>query len=193
MVTIEEAIQRLKDGNSRFLQGNLKCNIGEARRLDLKNGQHPFATILGCSDSRVPIELVFDQGLGDLFIIRTAGNIIDDISLGSLEYGGAHCETPVMMVLGHQDCGAVGAAAKGEPLPGSMQKIADNIKPVIDSVQNEDLPFDQLVDKAVRANIDRVIEEIKEKSPLLKKRVDENKMKLIGAYYSFDSGQVEFF
>lgn len=192
MVTIDEALERLRNGNKRFIEANLECNIGEERRLELKEGQHPFATILGCSDSRVPIELIFDQGLGELFIIRTAGNIIDDIALGSLEYGGAHCNTPVLMVLGHQDCGAVGAAAKGDPLPGSMQKIADNIQPVLDSVDH-DLPFDELVDQAVRKNVERVIEDIKEQSPLLRGLAEDDKMKFVGAYYSFDSGAVEFF
>ncbi|MBD3157996.1 MAG: carbonic anhydrase [Candidatus Lokiarchaeota archaeon] len=192
MVTIDEALERLRNGNKRFIEGDLECNIGEERRLELKGGQSPFATILGCSDSRVPIELIFDQGLGELFIIRTAGNIIDDIALGSLEYGGAHCNTPVLMVLGHQDCGAVGAAAKGDPLQGSMQKIADNIQPVLDSVDH-DLPFDELVDQAVRKNIERVIEDIKNQSPLLQGLAETGKMKFVGAYYSFDTGEVEFF
>jgi carbonic anhydrase len=193
MVTADEAIERLEEGNTRFIDGNLECDISEDTRVELKGGQEPFATILGCSDSRVPIEMIFDQGLGDLFIIRTAGNIIDDISLGSLEYGGVHCETPILMVLGHQKCGAVSAAMKGDPLPGHMQKIADNIKPVIDSVEDDALPYDQRVDKAIRMNVERVLDEIKEKSSLLRQRVESDQLKLVGAYYSFDSGEVKFY
>jgi carbonic anhydrase len=193
MVTADEALEQLKDGNKRFIDGNLECDISEDTRLELKDGQQPFATILGCSDSRVPIELVFDQGLGNLFIIRTAGNIIDDISLGSLEYGGAHCETSILMVLGHQNCGAVSAAMKGDPLPGHMQKIADNIKPVIDSVKDDALPYDQRMDKAIRMNVEKVLDEIKEKSLVLRERVESDQLKLVGAYYSFDSGEVKFY
>jgi carbonic anhydrase len=192
LVSIDLALNKLKEGNKRFIENKFDGNISVERRIENIQSQHPFATILGCSDSRVPIELIFDQGIGDLFIVRTAGNIIDSVSLGSLEYGGAHLNTPIMMVLGHQNCGAVAAAVKGDPLPGSMQKIIDNIKPAVDACTENACSDEGLLEDAIRMNIDRVIKDIKENSLLLKERIDNGVLKLIGGYYSLETGEVEF-
>ena len=186
-----EAISKLKEGNGRYTSGNLQ-HPGQTseRRAELAKTQHPFATILSCSDSRVPPEIVFDQGLGDLFIVRVAGNVINAEGLGSIEYSVDHLGTRLILVLGHQSCGAVKAAretiaAKGNA-PGHIESLVTAIKPAVEATAKEDL------DATIKANVKHVVQALRSSTPILKAEVDSGKIQVIGGYYSLDTGAVTF-
>jgi carbonic anhydrase len=186
-----EAISKLKEGNGRYTSGNLQ-HPGQTteRRTELANTQHPFAAILSCSDSRVPPEIVFDQGLGDLFIVRVAGNVINDEGLGSLEYTVDHLGTRLILVLGHQSCGAVKAAretiaAKGKA-PGHIQSLVKAIKPAVEATAKDDL------ETTIKANVKNVVQALRSSTPILKAEIDSGKIQVIGGYYSLDTGAVTF-
>jgi carbonic anhydrase len=186
-----EALSKLKEGNARYTSGNLQHPGQTAeRRTELARTQHPFAAILCCSDSRVPPEVVFDQGIGDLFIVRVAGNVINDEGLGSLEYTVDHLGTRFILVLGHQRCGAVDAAretiaAKGKA-PGHIQSLVTAIKPVVEATAKEDL------EATIKANVKHVVDALRSSTPILKAEVDSGKIQVIGGYYSLDTGAVTF-
>jgi carbonic anhydrase len=212
-VSPADAIARLKQGNGRFTAGNMQHphessderaymatnsyeNLGmtaaEAakRRAELTKSQHPFAIIVSCSDSRVPPEIVFDQGLGDLFVLRVAGNVINDESLGSIEYAVDHLVVRLIVVLGHQRCGAVKAAketiaAKGKA-PGHIESLVTAIKPAVESTTNGDL------DATIKANVKHVVDALRSSTPILKAKVDSGDVQVIGGYYSLDTGAVTF-
>jgi carbonic anhydrase len=184
-----EAVSKLKEGNGRYTSGNLE-HPGQTteRRAELAKDQHPFAVILSCSDSRVPPEIVFDQGLGDLFVVRVAGNVIDDHGLGSIEYAVDHLGTRLIVVLGHQSCGAVKAAketvaAKGKA-PGHIQSLVTAIKPVVEATAKDDL------ETTVKANVKHVVQALRSSTPILKAKVDSGEVQVIGGYYSLDTGAV---
>ncbi len=186
-----EAISKLKEGNGRYTSGTLQHPGQTAeRRAELANTQHPFATIVDCSDSRVPPEIVFDQGLGDLFIFRVAGNVIDDHGLGSIEYAVDHLGVRLIVVLGHQRCGAVQAAketiaAKGKA-PGHIESLVTAIKPAVEATAKDDL------DTTVKANVKNVVQALRSSTPILKAKVDSGEIQVIGGYYSLDTGAVTF-
>ena len=186
-----EAIARLKDGNSRYTNGNLQ-HPGQTteRRAELAKSQHPFAIIVSCSDSRVPPEIVFDQGIGDLFICRVAGNVINDESLGSIEYAVDHLGVRLILVLGHQRCGTVQAAketiaAKGKAF-GHIESLVTAIKPAVEATVNGDL------DATIKANVKHVVDALRESTPILKPKVDADELKVVGATYSLDTSFVSF-
>jgi len=186
-----EAISKLKEGNERYTSGNLQ-HPGQTteRRAELAKTQHPFATVLSCSDSRVPPEIVFDQGLGDLFIVRVAGNVINDEGLGSVEYSVDHLGSRLILVLGHQNCGAVKAAretiaAKGNA-PGHIESLVTAIKPAVEATAKEDL------DATIKVNVKHVVQALRSSTPILKAEVDSGKIQVIGGYYSLDTGAVIF-
>jgi carbonic anhydrase len=186
-----DGISKLKEGNGRYTSGTLQ-HPGQTteRRTELAKTQHPFAVVLSCSDSRVPPEIVFDQGLGDLFIVRVAGNIIDDHALGSIEYGVDHLGSRLILVLGHQSCGAVDAAretiaAKGKA-PGHIQSLVTAIKPAVEATAKGDL------DATIKANVKNVVQALRSSTPILKAEVDSGKIQVIGGYYSLDTGAVTF-
>jgi carbonic anhydrase len=187
-----EAISKLKEGNGRYTSGNLQHPGQTAeRRTELAKIQHPFATIVSCSDSRVPPEIVFDQGLGDLFIVRVAGNVINDEGLGSVEYSVDHLGTRLILVLGHQSCGAVKAAretiaAKGKA-PGHIESLVEAIKPAVEATAKDDL------ETTVKANVKNVVQALRASTPILKAEVDSGKIRVIGGYYSLDTGAITFF
>jgi carbonic anhydrase len=187
----EEALSKLKEGNGRYTSGNLQHPGQTAeRRTELARTQHPFAAILSCSDSRVPPEVVFDQGLGDLFIVRVAGNVINDEGLGSLEYTVDHLGTRLILVLGHQRCGAVDAAretiaAKGKA-PGHIQSLVTAIKPAVEATAKDDL------ETTIKANVKNVVQALRSSTPILKAEVDSRKIQVIGGYYNLDTGAVTF-
>lgn len=189
-----EAVHKLLEGNQRYVLGKLaKKDLGEAKRQELAKGQHPFAVILACSDSRVAPELLFDQGIGDLFVIRAAGNVVDKIALGSMEYAIEHLHCPLLLVLGHQSCGAVKAALESSGSPeGNIGEIVKKIKPAAIRAKNAGLPDQaELLDLAVQENIRNVYQEILEKSGVVKEGVEEGKLKvLIGEYY-LETGKVK--
>src|SRR5213082_2073679 len=186
-----EAISNLKEGNGRYTGGNLQHPGQTAeRRTELANTQHPFATIVSCSDSRVPPEIIFDQGLGDLFIVRVAGNVINDEGLGSIEYTVDHLGTRLILVLGHQRCGAVDAAretiaAKGKA-PGHIQSLVTAIKPAVEATAKDDL------ETTIKSNFKNVVQALRSSTPILKAEVDSGKIQVIGGYYSLDTGAVTF-
>ena len=144
--------------------------------------------ILGCADSRVPPEVIFDQGLGDLFVVRVAGNVVDDIVLGSIEYAAAHLHTPLIVVLGHFRCGAVGATVAGGELEGHLPSLAAAIQPAVDRVKG--LPGD-LVDHAVRANARMVADQLESSAPVLAELVEAGRLKIVATCYDLDTGAVE--
>ena len=137
-LTPEQALKKLKDGNARYVSGSRQYpNLNQPRRdLTSTKGQHPFATIIGCSDSRVPIEHVFDAGIGDIFPVRVAGNVCDIDEVGSIEYGVEHLNTPIFVVLGHTSCGAVTAVARGDEVHGSIPQLVDNIIPAVEDAKH---------------------------------------------------------
>jgi carbonic anhydrase len=186
-----EAISKLKEGNGRYTSGNLQHPGQTAeRRTELAKTQHPFAGIVSCSDSRVPPEIVFDQGLGDLFVVRVAGNVINDEGLGSVEYTVDHLGTRLILVLGHQSCGAVKAAretiaAKGKA-PGHIESLVTAIKPAVEATAKDDL------DATIKANVKNVVQALRSSTPILKAKVDSGEIKVIGGYYSLDTGAVTF-
>ena len=218
MIPPAEAISRLKEGNSRFTAGNMQhphdsnderaymaknsyenpggISLGMTseqaakRRIELAKSQHPFAIILSCSDSRVPPEIVFDEGLGDIFIVRVAGNVLNDEGLGSIEYGVDVLGARLIVVLGHQSCGAVDAAmktvaARGKA-PGHIQSLVTAIKPVVDATPKGDL------DTTIKANVKHVVDALRSSAPILKAKVDSGDVQVIGGYYALDTGAVTF-
>ncbi|BDI16225.1 carbonic anhydrase [Nostoc cf. commune SO-36] len=187
-VSSNEAIRRLLDGNQRFIEQKRKYPDQSLERLRLvAKAQYPFAAILGCADSRVPAEIVFDQGLGDLFVVRVAGNVVSDTVIGSLEYSTAVLGSQLIMVLGHRRCGAVAEAIKNEPLPGRIGLIIEGIKPSVEKVKFR--TGDNMQD-AVIANIQYQTEKLQESSTILAKLLREGKLKIVGACYDIDTGKI---
>ena len=183
----DEALQKLMQGNQRFVQHHPQYpDQSEVRLHEVAQAQHPFATVLSCADSRVPAEIVFDQGIGDIFDVRIAGNIATPEAVGSIEYAVALLGTPVLMVLGHERCGAVTAAVQNEPLPGDISTFVEAILPAVKRVKNQ--PGD-VVNNAVVANVSYQIE-LLQRSPLLRERLNSGQLKIVGARYDLDSGTV---
>ena len=180
--TGNEAQEKLMEGNKRFLTGNLaKKDIGESRRQELAKGQQPFATVLTCSDSRVAPEIIFDQGLGDVFIVRVAGNVVEPTTLGSIEYGVEHLHTPLLIIMGHEKCGAVQATleAKGEP-EGNIGAILKKIKPAVETAKKAGKDKDNTLELAIKENIKNTYNDIM-KSKIVSELVHEGKVKVIAA------------
>ncbi len=189
----DEALQKLMDGNKRFASGNLaKKDLGDEKRKELLKGQKPFAIVITCSDSRVPPELFFDQGLGDIFVIRVAGNIVDPIELGSIEYAAEHLNSPLLFVLGHSDCGAVKATieSKGEP-EGNIGAIVKKIEPAADFAKKKGGSKDEVLQTAIQENVKDVYKDIMEKSKIVNHLSHEGKLKIVGGEYMLSTGKVE--
>lgn len=184
----KEAIDRLMEGNRRFLEDKMVHKTFAARREELKGGQKPFATVVCCSDSRMVPEYTFDVGLGDIFTIITAGNVIDPIAIGSIEYAVAHLHTPLVMILGHEKCGAV-TAAYDKHREGNITAIMEKIEPAIADVERTD-DKDADVVKCATANVKAVMAELMEKSEIVKKAVEGGETRLVGAMYHFSDGSV---
>jgi carbonic anhydrase len=195
-LTPDEAIRLLKEGNEAFLRDEIVLpNRTEARRLELAKGQAPFCAYVYCSDSRVPPELLFGRGLGELFIVRNAGNTVDNVAMGSIEYAVAELGVPLVVVMGHESCGAVKAAmAVVETNARFPGKIDDMIEPIIPAVLEARGMHGNATENAVKQNVRRVVRNLREESdPLLLKPLAEGRIKVVGAYYHLDSGAVEFF
>ncbi len=193
-VSPDAALRMLVDGNARFVAGKLQHpNDTAARRTEVAKGQHPFAVILSCSDSRVPPEVVFDAGLGDLFVIRVAGNTADDLAVGSIEYAVEHAGASLVVVLGHERCGAVtaavGAAKSKDPAPGHLAAVLDPIKPAVAKVAGK---TGDILDMVSRENVARVVAQLSESAPVLADRVKAGTLKIVGGRYDLDTGAVEF-
>jgi len=192
--TADEALARLIDGNKRFVRGEARFpTIQKEILAELAKGQRPYATVLGCSDSRVPPELIFDAGFGELFIIRVAGNVISPEVIGTLQYAGVHLRTPLFVVLGHEGCGAVSAALAartGRREPTRIAVLLDNILPGLRDLPQELAP-DEEARAAVEANVRWSMRQLLD-TPEAKARAAEGTMKLVGAVYELDSGRVRF-
>ncbi|MEW6420032.1 MAG: carbonic anhydrase [Nitrospirota bacterium] len=188
----DEALQKLMDGNKRFVSSKLmKKDLGDTKRKELLKGQKPFATIITCSDSRVPPELIFDQGLGDIFIIRVAGNVVDPIELGSIEYGVEHLHTPLLFILGHEKCGAVTATVEAEGAPeGNIGAIVKKIKPAADTAKKKGGTKEKIVETAIEENVKNVYKDTM-KSSIVSHLVQEGKLKIVGGIYMLSTGKVE--
>ena len=190
----DEALARLKAGNDRFLRGEARFpTIQKEILADLAKGQSPYATILGCSDSRVPPELIFDAGFGELFMIRLAGNVISPEVMGTLQYAGVHLRTPLFVVLGHDGCGAVQAAlaaSHAAQQPRGIARLLENIMPGLADLPSG-LPPDAEMRAAVEANVRWSMHQVLE-TPEAKARAAEGVMKLVGAVYELETGRVRF-
>lgn len=202
MTTALEALQRLRDGNRRFVAGTGTDHTitSPARRDQLLDGQEPFAIILGCSDSRVPAELVFDQGLGDLFVIRIAGNIVAPSQIGSVEFAAERFGTPLVVVLGHSRCGAVTATLEEVVRPAQQQSphlhsIVERVRPSVEPLLETELRHDHdaLIDHAIRANVRASANQLRHGSTILEQRIARGDLLIVGAEYSLDTGVVDFF
>jgi carbonic anhydrase len=197
-----EALERLQDGNRRFVSGagSTQPALGHARRNELLDGQNPFAIILGCSDSRVPAELVFDQGLGDLFVIRIAGNIVAPSQIGSVEFAAERFGTPLVVVLGHSRCGAITATLEEIVRPATNQSrhlhsIVERVRPSVEPLLATELRHDPdaLITHAVRANVRASANHLRHGSDILEQLIQKGKLLIVGAEYSLETGMVDFF
>jgi carbonic anhydrase len=202
MVSARDALSRLRAGNLRFASNvrGVDALLSHARRADLATRQQPFAIILGCSDSRVPAELVFDQGLGDLFVIRVAGNIVAPSQVGSVEFAAARFGTRLVMVLGHSQCGAVLATLEELRRPTENQSrnlraIVDRVRPAVEGLLAADPGRDEnaLVEQAVRANIRASANHLRHGSELLEQLIRDDGLVVVGAEYSLETGVVDVF
>jgi carbonic anhydrase len=184
------ALDLLVKGNKRYAAGRpLHPHQNRRLRHTLAKEQHPFATVLSCSDSRVPPELVFDEGLGDLFVIRVAGNVVDDAVTGSIEYAAEHLHVPLIVVLGHTNCGAVDAAIKGGEPNTHIDALVKAIRPAVDQARGESGP---LLLNAVRDNVKLVVNQLRASEPILGKLHAQGRIQIVGAVYDLDAGTVEY-
>jgi len=202
MISAREALERLRAGNHRFVSG-MRRNAtltNQTRRGELAAGQEPFAIILGCSDSRVPAEIVFDQGLGDLFVIRVAGNIVASSQIGSVEFAAERFSTPLVVVLGHSRCGAVLATLEELMRPKenhsrNLRSIVDRVRPSVEALLATELRHDAdaLVRQAVRANVRVSANHLRQGSEVLEQLIEKEELVVVGAEYSLETGIVDFF
>lgn len=198
-LTPDQALARLKKGNADFLSNGIVVReTGRERRLEIAAGQEPFAILVGCSDSRVPPELLFGAGLGELFIVRNAGNSVDTLALGSIEFAVHILGAPLIVVLGHQRCGAVQAAVdtvcNGTRFPGSMERMIEPIIPAVEKARSIGIvDEEELLESAIRENIRRIVDRLRNSEPLIMKPISEGKLRVVGAEYNLDEGRVDFF
>jgi carbonic anhydrase len=199
----DEVLQMLKEGNERFYTGKAIHPHTDAARLALagkeNQGKYAYATVISCSDSRVPVERIFDAGVMDMFVIRVAGNVVDTNEAGSIEYGLAHVDCPVLVVLGHTQCGAVTAVTQG--VQGKGHKLEINIPPLVDSIipavkramkKQKNVSGDAIIPYAIEENVWQAVEDLFMKSPTARKRVQEGQVKVVGALYDVGTGKVEW-
>ena len=196
MISAAEALERLRDGNRRFVDGNINKIelVTQAKRSELAQGQSPFAVIVACSDSRVPVELIFDQGFGNLFVIRVAGNIVAPSQIGSVEFAAAQLGTKLVVVLGHSNCGAIDAtltelAQEQSRLSPNLRAIVDRIRPALEPLMDGNVSLHE----AVCANVRHSVNRLRHGSLLLEQLIERGDLTVVGAEYSIESGAVEFF
>jgi carbonic anhydrase len=188
-----DALARLVEGNKHFVSGSMvQVDLGNTRRTELAGGQHPQAIIVTCSDSRVAPEHIFNQGLGDIFVVRVAGNVLDPVALGSVEYAAEHLHAPLLVLMGHDKCGAVSAAvdAKGEP-EGNIGAVIRMIQPAVKRAKAKGGSKEEIVDNAIRENVAEAYSTVLEKSPVLKHMIEKGELKVVAGMYHLASGQVE--
>ncbi len=193
-ITGAQAMQKLLEGNARYVYGNVSHQDQHVveRRSDLISSQHPIAVVVGCSDSRVPPEAVFDQGLGDIFVVRTAGQVLDDASLGSIEYAVEHLGVSLVVVLGHDSCGAVTAAVKGGEAPGHLKSLVESIRPAVDEAKEMNNEG-ELLNNSIDNNIKNIQKDLESSEPILSGEVQKGELMVVGARYQLDTGAVQIF
>ena len=199
MISASDALKQLKEGNDRFVSGSplLESLANPERRSELQAGQEPFAIILGCSDSRVPSEIVFDCGLGHLFVIRVAGNIVTSSQIGSIEYATSQLGTRLVVVMGHTGCGAVSATINelrqpSEDLSPNLSAIVDRVRPAVEPLMDSGAKEAELLNRAVQANIHQSVAQLRAGSDILAGQVQGDGLEIVGAQYSLSTGRVEF-
>ena len=191
-LSASDALDKLKEGNKRFVELKQKHpDEDKKRRKEMLKGQHPFVVILSCSDSRVPPELIFDQGLGDIFEIRNAGNVLDDHVIGSIEYAVMHCGVKLIVIMGHQDCGAIAATLSGVSETKYIKSLEDSILPAVEDCKKEGLEINS--DNVVKAHVKQDIDELLSQDTELVKYMKEHNVEIIPAYYHLDTGIVDFY
>lgn len=202
MMSAKEALLRLREGNREFVARTQSGDpaLSDSRRTELPQVQNPFAIILGCSDARVPAEIVFNQGLGDLFVIRVAGNIVAPSQVGSVEFAAARYDTPLVVVLGHTQCGAILATLEALQQPDenqsrNLRSIVDRVRPSVEVLFKTELRNDlpTLIHHAVRANVSTSVDHLRHGSELLEQLIEKKGLAIVGAEYSLETGVVEFF
>ena len=189
-LTPKQALTQLQRGNERFVAGwpDHPNQSARRRREVSDSGQQPFAIILSCADSRVPPEIIFDQGLGDLFVIRVAGNVLDDIILGTIEYAVEHMHVPVIMVLGHDKCGAVTAAVQGVEVRNHIQSLAEALRPAVESARTQE---GDLISNAIDVNVQQAVLTLRASEPVLLGACAAGQLRIVGARYNLDTGEVK--
>ena len=201
-MTAQEALEKLRQGNARFINNvrGAEPILSQVRRADFVHGQNPFAVILGCSDSRVPAEIVFDQGLGDLFVIRVAGNVVAPSQIGSVEFAVERFQTALVVVLGHTFCGGVGATLdvlQGRAQPGSrgLMSIVDRIRPAVEPLLQTELAGqpDALMRVATRANVRAAANQLRHGSEIIERKIADRGLAVVGGVYDLATGEVDFF
>jgi len=202
MISASNALQRLRDGNRRFVSSDADDDktSSHVHLPDMASGQNPFAIILACSDSRVPTEMIFDQGIGDLFVIRVAGNVVAPSQIGSIEYAATQFGTRLVLVLGHSNCGAIIAtlkelAKKDDHRSPNLRAIVDRIRPAVEPVflEHGDDEAKSTIDAAMRANVHHSVARLRHGSLIIDKLIDDGRLEIVGAEYSIEDGTVEFF
>jgi len=195
-MTAKISLKALQEGNARFVTGkSIHPNADHDRlKLTAEKGQHPFVTILSCSDSRAPLEIIFDQGVGDIFAVRVAGNVCGINEIASIEYGVEHLATPLLVVLGHTQCGAVKAATTGAKAHGNIAALMEKIRPAVKTAakSHPDLKGDELVTFAIEANIWKSIADLFIKSEIILESVQNGKCIILGAIYDISTGKVNW-
>ncbi|MGZ4934668.1 MAG: carbonic anhydrase [Halobacteriota archaeon] len=188
-LSAQEALNALMEGNARFVSGNV-ChpNQSDEQRAKVVSGQQPFAVVVSCSDSRVPPEILFDQGIGDIFTVRTAGEVMDNATIGTIEYAVEHLHAPLIVVLGHDDCGAVNAAVEGSAEPGQINYLVEAIKPAVDTAQSM---HGDLLSNSINVNSKDVVAQLQATNPILSEHVQQGKLQIVPARYHLDTGAVE--
>lgn len=191
----DEALSKLLDGNKRFVSGSLATkDTGDARRKDLSKAQHPVAIVVTCSDSRVAPEIIFDQGLGDVFVVRVAGNVIDPISAGSIEYAAEHLHTPLLIILGHDKCGAVSAALEAkEKTEDNIGAILRKILPAVRKATARGGTKEDILNNSIRENVLLQQKYLLRKSPVVKNLIASGDLKVVTGIYHLESGVIELF
>ena len=202
MISAEDSLERLREGNRRFVSDEVSEETLASRehRAGAATPQNPFAIILACSDSRVPTELIFDRGIGDLFVIRVAGNIVAPSQIGSIEYAAKQFSTQLVVVLGHSNCGAIIAtlqelALKDSHRSPNLRAIVDRVRPALEYVLSDgsDVDDEAVIDACVRANVRASVEQLQHGSLILEQLIETGDLKIVGAEYSIETGNIEFF
>lgn len=187
-----EALFMLRDGNDRFINSRFKQRDYVRERKEQLQGQHPYAIVLTCSDSRVPPEILFDESLGKLFVVRAAGNVLDPVLLGSVEYAAEHLHVGLLVVLGHESCGAVKAAVEGGEVKGNLAQLVKKISPAVERAKKKNLDGSGTLNEAIQENVRGQMQIVMSDSALLRELIDAQKLWIVGGVYSLQTGKVSW-